>query len=128
MRRLLITALAATAVFALPLGMSAKQFPAVSHAACAKVGGEFTMDKSTKPPTMRCVAPIGTAGSETIDKGDGFIVQVSWTAGTAFYTFTAGERVATAIGGAIGVTACWTKTPEPGVLMPVELPHANCTP
>ena len=123
MRRPVLVAAAGLLVLAAPFVTAAKPFPALNANACERVGGVYSVDKSSRPPTKTCVAPIGEAGSEIRPGGaPGYTVQVSWTAGAAFWVFRAGERNTAAVGGAIAVTGCWLDG------SPVDLSDPNCSP
>ena len=110
MRRFLIITAAAAMALSLPFAISAKQFPAVSQSACAKVGGTFSQDKSS-PPTKKCTVP-GKTTKETRVNSVGYRVEITSVSPTTVYTKTGGGReTTTPIGGAIGVTRCWRPVP-----------------
>ena len=129
MRRFLIIAAGAAMAMSLPFAISAKQFPAVSHSACAKVGGTFSQDKAS-PPTKKCTVPGKVTKVVRASSSPGYTVEITSISPTVVYTKTGGDReTTTPIGGATGVTRCWQATPLGGmqeIIPPSSDP--NCRP
>lgn len=125
MRRLALVLGIATLVIAAPGAILAAAYPASGPSACARAGGEYSVDTSTSPDTKSCVVSLNNAGSAIYPgQTPAYTVQVSWSSDVIYYFAQGGTRWDIFFGGAIAITGCWAS----GNPVPNYSTNPNCQP